>query len=262
MKPEKFPRISKYEKGRTLDEDYVEKIHDEGLELLEEGKNEEAIRKFEKIVNYSVSEDEKSDFIDWFEDALYHEFDAFSELGKHEKALELINNLLGFDPNDTDYLLGKGYVLEDLNRHNEALACYEKMLKIDPKDDDALVNISHTLLNMEKNKEALEAVEKAIKINSKNDDAWYNKGEALLGLGKIQEAVKSFDKVLKINRDDHETWYMMARCLAKINKKDDAVDSLLMAIGLEPANKNKAKKEKDFDILRTTSKIIQRKLRK
>ncbi len=255
-KPEKFSRFRQPlnpETNDPFDEDYLEEVHDEALELIEEGKYKEAIKEFEKIVNYEFDPYYQDSFVDWFEDALYHEFDAYSELGEHKVALDYINGLLEFDPNDTDYLLGKGYVLEDLKLHKEALECYKKILKIVPDDYDAFVNMSNSLINLKQPEEALKATQKAIKINSKYDDAWFNQGEALLQLGKYQDALESFNMVLEIQRKDHETWYMKARCLAKIgSKENEAIDSLLVAIALEPKNKSKAEKEKDFSTLRSS----------
>lgn len=254
-------RILKTDKKIPFDEDFIEDVHDEGLDLLDDKKYMQAIKEFEKIVNYEIHPDLVGDFAPWWEDALYHECEAYSELGKHEIALSIIDNLLKNNPSEVDYLDIKGYILADLQRYKESIQCYEKILKIEPKNEDAFTNISHAMLNLKKFKEALDVAEKGIELNPKDPDALYNIGESLHGLGKYKDALKAFDKVLKIDRDDSETWYMKARCLSRLNKIDEAVDALLVAIGLEPNNISRAKKEKDIDPVIKKSKIIQRKLK-
>ncbi len=251
---EKFPNMKSGSK--TLDEDFLEKTHDKALELMDDEKYEEAFEEFEKIVDFEISPDGAEDFVDWWEDALYHEFDILSELGKNEEALELIDILLGSDPNDTDYLLGKGYVLDALNRHKEALTCYKKMLEVDSKADDALVNMSSSLIDMNEFKDSLKYSEEAIKIDSKNEDAWYNKGEALLNLGEYKKALDCIEKSIEIDRTDGEAWRMKAQCMMILGKDEDEIlDALLVACSLEPEIKIELKESLIFDALNVNNRF-------
>lgn len=246
-----FEKFSNLHSGNAEPDEEIEKIHARGIELMDEERFEEAFEEFERIVSGDeVKPEEHEDFNDWCEDAVYHQFDILSELGKNEDALRLVNKLLGWDPNDTDYLLGKGFVLEDLERYEESLECYKKLLEIDPDDEDALVNMSSSLIGMKKFIESEDFADKAIKMDVKNGDAWFNKGEALLNLGENRNALKCFENVMEIDRTDHDTWYMKARCLSNLGKnEDDVLDALLVACSLEPENKNEAKEEEDFESL-------------
>jgi len=246
---EKIPKIKSGNK--ELDEDLLQEIHDKAVELMDEEKYEESFEEFEKIIaNGPKSAEGYDPWIEWYEDALYHQFEILSELGENKKALEKIDSLIRRLPEEPDYLLGKGYVLDDLERHEEALECYKEMLKIVPDDGDAFTNMSGTLIDLEKFKDAVEYADKAIKIDSKNDDAWYNKGEALLNLGEPKNALKCIDKTFEIDRTDADAWYMRAQCLLYLGKDEDEIlDALLVACSLEPENKIKLKESLSFESL-------------
>ena len=106
---EKFPFMKSGSK--SLDEDFLEEVHDKGLELMDDKKTliKDLSKENDQIIiafggnggsGFEVSPDDQEDFVDWFEDAIWHEFDILTELGKNEEALSHIDFLLGFDPND------------------------------------------------------------------------------------------------------------------------------------------------------------------
>lgn len=252
---EKIPKIKSGSKA--LDEDLLQEIHDKAVELMDEEKYEESFKEFEKILDNGPKSAEGDDpWIEWYEDALYHQFEILSELGENKKALEKIDSLLRRFPKEPDYLLGKGFVLDDLERHEEALECYKEMLKIVPDDEDAFTNMSGTLIDLGKFKDAVEYADKAIKIDSKNDDAWYNKGEALLNLGEYKNALNCFENVMEVDRTDDETWYMKARCLSNLDKNEDEIlDALLVACSLEPEKKIELKESLSFESLKNNDRF-------
>jgi tetratricopeptide (TPR) repeat protein len=62
------------------------------------------------------------------------------QLKRYEKALEMYDQFIRFDPNDARAFYTKGNVLANLKRYEEALAAFDQALPLDPNGAFALNN--------------------------------------------------------------------------------------------------------------------------
>ena len=99
--------------------------------------------------------------------------DEFKKLGLNTNAIEIYDNEIRSNPNDSSVWFNKGYCLEKEGRYIEAIESFDEAIRIKP--DYA--------------------------------EAWYNKGKVLVLLRRYVEAVKVFETLIKIKPDYAEAWY-------------------------------------------------------
>ncbi|MEI5993588.1 ankyrin repeat domain-containing protein [Candidatus Enterococcus mansonii] len=62
----------------------------------------------------------------------YHKSNFLRELGQHEEAIKIMDNLLEDDPDRVDFYFHKANSLRSLNRHQEAIEAMERAIQINP----------------------------------------------------------------------------------------------------------------------------------
>ncbi|MCH7648073.1 MAG: tetratricopeptide repeat protein [Thaumarchaeota archaeon] len=219
----------------VLDEDFLQDVHDEALELIDDEEWGKALKLLNKIVNYKFHPDDVGDFAEWYYDALFHLSECLSELNRHKESIKILKELVKNNKDEEDYLSGLAYEYSETKKFTKAKELYEKILKKNPKDLESLVNLSDVMLDLDKYSKALEFAEKAIKINSKDEIAWHNKGAALLFQDKPKEALSAFNQSLKFDPKDGASWFFKGLCLLYLGKKEeDFHDALIIATSIEP----------------------------
>ena len=160
----------------------------QGYDLLNEGRYQEAIPLFEKFL-----EDNPNDV-----NSLNNLGYASNQLGKYEDTAFYADKILEIDPENTVALNNKGYALDQLGRYEEAVSYFDKTLQIDPKNNYALFQEGYTLTQLGRYDDAISYYDKILQINPKNIDALNNIGYAFNQLGRYEEAIPYFDKALSI----------------------------------------------------------------
>lgn len=143
---------------------------------------------YDKLIN--LSKKEKNDSI--YEYALLEKAKAFPEYTKeikgslaylyintrqYEKLLSTTNELLGWNPNESNFIYFKGVALQNLGQIEEAKACYKEVIKLNPDHPDANMSLGMILYNdgseiFAKRKKKYEAIAKPDRM----DYFDYNKG--------------------------------------------------------------------------------------
>jgi tetratricopeptide (TPR) repeat protein len=190
----------------------AERWHNKGNALYNLGRNEEAIKAYEKAIEI------KPDF-NMVHLAWNNKGNAFSNLGRHEEALKAFEKAIEIKPDYHHAWYNKGVALYNFGRPEEALKALEKAIEIKP--DYHLIH-----------------------------QAWTNKGVALYDLGRPEEALKAYEKAIEINPDYHLTWYNLA-CFYSLKKdKDKALKYLQKAIENGYNDLSHIKKDNDLDFIK------------
>lgn len=149
-----------------LDEQVLE-YNQSGLDLMEEGKIQEAVISFNQALDYIVEnnlnerdKDSPLNNLSW----------AYHELGQFEKSLEYIEKSLMIPPNTDIEYINKGNSLYALGRYEEALVNYDK----------------------------------AIKINKHSMHAYYGRGSVYYDSEDYEKAIVDFDKYLTYDEFDED----------------------------------------------------------
>jgi tetratricopeptide (TPR) repeat protein/membrane protease YdiL (CAAX protease family) len=164
---------------------------DWGLNLLELGRYEEAISKFEKA---AVLDPKNAD-------AVADKGMALVELERYQEALMFYEKAVELDPtNDFRRHLFIKLLLK-AKEDQKAISEIQKALRLNPKDVMAYDLWGETLLEMHQNGKAIEKFQKVIEITPSNALAYRNWGVALYQLGRYKEALVELKMAIQKNQD-------------------------------------------------------------
>jgi tetratricopeptide (TPR) repeat protein len=189
--PKKNPEINvnlKKAEGLMLT-DELKKALDEGNTLFNEGKYEEAIASFEKILAF-------------YPDAFIinkNIGNSYFQMEKYDKAEEYYLKVLEKDPQNVEVMLLIGNCYANRGQNDKALEWYGKVEFEKIKDPTVLYNIGTNFYNISKIEEALKYYKKAVELKEDFLDALYQLGLTYLNLKNNQESLNAFEKYLKLD---------------------------------------------------------------
>ena len=105
------------------------------------------------------------------DDILLEKGVALYAKGKWGQALQIVNDLIEADSNNTKALMVKGDIYLDREKYQLALDAYDAVTGMDPEIDMAWVGKGEALMALEKNIRAKSCFKKALAINPNNDAA-------------------------------------------------------------------------------------------
>jgi tetratricopeptide (TPR) repeat protein len=137
------------------------------------------------------------------------------ELWRYEEAMEMYDEVLKLNPNNSDGYLNKWNVLYEW-KYKEAIEMYNKALELNPNYSFAYNNKWNVLCELWKYKEAIEMYNKALELNPNYSLAYNNKWLVLDKLWRYEEAIGMYDKVLELNPNDFSVYYDKCLVLYKL----------------------------------------------
>jgi predicted TPR repeat methyltransferase/Flp pilus assembly protein TadD len=156
------------------------------------------------------------------------------QVGKHEKAIELIDRALAIKPHFAEALASRGNALQALNRYEEALASFDKALSINHEFADALCNRGTALQALKRYEEALASFDKALSIRPNFAEVLSNRGNVLQTLKRYEEALASYDKALSIKPDFPDALNNRAGVLRDLKRHEEALACYDKALAINP----------------------------
>ncbi len=139
---------------------------------LQLGEKEKAENGFLNSLKYADVEQDKNNLVA----AYINLSNIYTEKKDIDKAVEMLNKVLEFDPANKDALLQMAKHYESVEEYDKALPMYEKMLEGDPDNVDIL----------------------------------FNQGIMFKKIGEIDNAIGNFEKIISIKPDDGEAVYFLA----------------------------------------------------
>ncbi|MDM8522400.1 tetratricopeptide repeat protein [Desulfococcaceae bacterium HSG8] len=217
-------RTSDHEIKTDILESAIGLLGNYGIELAKSGQYEEAIEKFQQVLEINPHDTT----------ALNNYGLALDNLGQHNLAIEKFQQVLKINPDDTMALNSYGSALDELARHEEAIEKFERVLKINPNDTAALNNYGLALANLDQYEEAIEKFQRVLKLNLDDTTALNNYGSALYDLGQHDLAIEKFKQALESNPDDTKTLASYAVILANTGRTTEALKNLKKALTIAP----------------------------
>ena len=98
--------------------------------------------------------------------------------------------------------------------------------------------------------DAIEMYDKTLQTNPDFYEAWLGRGIAFTRLQQYETAIGCYNKALQLNADHAEPWYEKARCYAVKGDIDLVLDNLQRAININPAMRETALQDSDFEVMR------------
>jgi len=173
--------------GVVLTSDLLKEL-DEGNKLFEEGRYDEAIKKYNEILKKNPEAY-----------VIYYSIgNCYFQKKEYEKAIEFYKKVLEKNPEYDKALIGMGNCYINSGKKEEALTWYNK---VDPqKIDNAVIlyNIGVIYYNNMENEKAIKYFEQAIKVNPNFADSYYQLGLLYIGLNKMKKGIELLKKYIEI----------------------------------------------------------------
>ena len=169
----------------------------------------------------------------------------------HYEAVNVYNQLLALQADNTEAWNNRGNALAALKRYQEAIASYDQAIAIKANKHQAWYNRGNVLAQVQRYQEAISSYDQAIRIKSDKYEAWINRGVALSKLQHYQEAIDSYNKAIAIEVDASEAYYNKACVYALQNNIGPALKNLRKVIEQAPERYQQlARNDSDFDKVR------------
>jgi len=195
---------------------------------------------------------------------------AYSLLGQHLRALEVIEALLDRYPNDPEILYHASHLygdralqimtrlvdvapesvwkrmafaeaLEEEKRYDLAIMEYRKVIAAEPDMTGAHYRLGRALLlkapdSEEAREEALKEFQQDLALDSRNSAAEYEMGEIYRRRGQFEPAREHFSRAIEIDPNVEDAQIALARTLLRLRKPKESLPHLLVAIQMNPKN--------------------------
>jgi tetratricopeptide (TPR) repeat protein len=156
--------------------------------------------------------------------------------GRHDLAIEWINQAIKHNEHSAAYLCSLGISLNQLGKFDEAIIAYRQAIRIKPDFANAYSNLAGVLRSQGKIDEAITAYHHVIKIKPDLAEAFANLGNALSDQGDFDGAVAAYRRAVRLKPSLAEAHFWLANALRTQGKLDEALASYDRALNLRPDN--------------------------
>lgn len=186
-----------------------------GLIYLNEGKNDIALRDFNKAIEL------KPDYAK----AYNNRGTLFVNEKKYDEALKDFDRAVQLTPAIAGFHVGRGNALKNKNRIDEALAEYDKAISLKPDFSEAYYARGGLFMNQGNNSQAIQEYTRAIELNPNYIEAYLNRGNCFRDNKQFDDALKDYEKALMLDPNFHQAYFnrgtlFMNRTMNELAQKD------------------------------------------
>ena len=183
------------------------KFYEQGKELMTEGRYEDALAAFERLLSIYESAE------------IYYNVGYIKTAqGKYEEAIMAFQKATRIDNSHALAFHKMAEAYNWLGRRNDAQDCFEKAAEI--------------YLDKYMDENAEEALNQALKLNPKTLNVFNSLGILYRRQGKYQEAIRAYRRALKINPTDENIHYNLARVYLGVDNYREARKVLVQALSI------------------------------
>ena len=122
-----------------------------------------------------------------------------SAFAKHGPSLlDKMPAAVGEQLNRVALMLGKGQTLLNLNQAENALACFDEVLAFEPNNTEALIKKGQTLEKLRRMPEAIESYDRVIAADNSLTVAYLYKGGVFNRLEQFDKALECYEQALRV----------------------------------------------------------------
>jgi tetratricopeptide (TPR) repeat protein len=165
------------------------KLSSQAVNLLNEGKFEEAIEKFTEV----ITEDPSNPLF------YYYRGMAFERTGDLEKALVDYQKSVELKPDFVLPTSSMGKIYAKQQEFEKAIEFYQKAAELGDQDVLTFYNLGTSLMNIGNQAEAKGIFEKLISLDANFSDAYYHLGIIYIGLGNSAVAIELLQKFIDMD---------------------------------------------------------------
>lgn len=189
-----------------------------GINLMENGKYEEALVEFQNALDLSLGEIKEEEV-----DICFYKAEAQYNLGDVEGAMHTYSAIIEFNEDPKAYFL-RGNLYYSLGEEEKALDDYASAIENDKKEYELYIGVYEALHAHGKDKEAQEYLNQALEISGNSAYDKMQKGRIHFMLGKTDEAVSLMEEAIK-GRED-EAYYYLAEIQEAMGNDKEAQENI------------------------------------
>jgi len=171
-------------------------------------------------------------------ESLYNEAEDKMEKGLKEEAIELYNQAIAIDPEESNYFNSRGVAHFQLENHYKAIGDFYRALELDPSNHDAQYNCSYTMYTMGDMVSALKEINLAIHIDPKSCDSYNLKGLIFDYHDLVDSALVYFKKAHACDTSNTTYNYNLGYSNYRNRNYSEALQHFLESYEIDSTNKN------------------------
>ncbi len=157
-----------------------------------------------------------------------------AQLGRHETALQRLDDAIEIDPHQAGAHLAEGRVLEAQGKIDEALAAYFRSLELDPNAPAVNLRVATLQLARKQTDQALARLDQVIETAPDDPEAHHQRGLAHLELKHPTRAIADLRFAAEHLKNRPDVFYHLALALNADHKTADALRATERALKLAP----------------------------
>jgi tetratricopeptide (TPR) repeat protein len=179
-----------------------------GIDLFSEGKYDEAIESFKKVV------EKFPDNIEGY----YNLGLSYLRKGDGDQAISSFEKAAELNPEALPIFQALGEAYFSKGENEKAIESYQQAIKIDPENPGAHYNLGMVYYKLNKTEEALLYFDKCIEFAPENSTAHYQAGLASIKVGDFKKAIEHLETFLKLEPNAPEAGQVKA-IIEELKKK-------------------------------------------
>jgi len=159
---------------------------------------------------------------------------ALLSLDCHEEGGECVLRAVELAPGDITGRLVLIHWLSEGGHPDLALEYLETLLEFVPENGLAWQLKAALLTRAKRREEALKAIDRSIELAPDQPGSWGMRSLILADLGRHEEALEACDRELQFDQGDAKFWAVRGTCLKALGRDLEALESLTKATTLDP----------------------------
>jgi tetratricopeptide (TPR) repeat protein len=204
---------------------YIESFH-EGVRLKLRGQYNEAIKAFEKCLQWKTDED-----------AVYY---ALSELyllkNEPQRSAEYIQKAAALDPKNKWYVQELAYMNFEHGNYSEAIKHFEKLVKLEPQNVEWLYGYAESLSKGGKTAEAIKALDRTEEQVGVQPELSIQKFRLYVDAKQVEKGITEIQKALKVYPDESQLMGTLVDYYFQTKQETKAIELLEKMVKASPEN--------------------------
>ena len=207
----------------------IDRARADAVLLQQQGKLEEALRKWRSIANVVEGTDKGFEARAWFSVGYLS-----VELADHRAAIDAYDKVLRLNPNLAVAYNNRGNAKHGMGQYEDAIKDRDKAIQLDPNYAVAYYNRGNAKNAMGQHEDAIKDYDKAIQLDPNLAVAYNNRGNTKHEMGQHEDAIKDCDKAIQLDPNLAVAYNNRGNTKRAMGQYEDAIKDYDKAIQLDP----------------------------
>ena len=157
--------------------------------------------------------------------------EMLSQDQRYNEALNVLNDVLPFNPNNVELLLGIGRLYSIVNDFNSADHFFNLALENSFEEREMVLNdLAFEYQNMGNCEKAIDVMKEILLLNSENETALLEIGVAFNEVDRDEEAIRFFHQIIDSNPYSYLSWFNLGTIHSKLKNHEEALFAFEMCL--------------------------------